>query len=227
LTGLWLLAILLYGATLAGMFALPTMFPMEENSIIWFAVAGVVFFANFLATCFGWKGWKKRRFLNFLRVLAFFALLIADAGLFVLPMFTDLAASSPMLPNVFMGLAIFALAAYLIPWLGETIMHNHKESVITNKRLIMKKGVFSVTCFDAPLDKIIDIYVEIKFWGRIFNVHKVFVQTEQTRFELPDVRNAYDFKNSLMAQIEEQQESRFARQARWTAQANSQNSNSL
>jgi hypothetical protein len=73
------------------------------------------------------------------------------------------------------------------------------------------------------LDKIIDVGVAIKFWGRVFNVHNIRITSEQGDITIKGVSNAIAFKNALMAQIEQQHESRLARQASWTAQAIMQN----
>lgn len=104
-----------------------------------------------------------------------------------------------------------------------TVIFTHRECVLTNKRVVAKKGVFNIATYDVPLDKIIDVGVAIKFWGRVFNVHNIRITSEQGDITIKGVSNALSFKNALMAQIEQQQENRLARQASWTAQALFQN----
>lgn len=104
-----------------------------------------------------------------------------------------------------------------------TVIFTHRECVLTNKRVVAKKGVFNIATYDVPLDKIIDVGVAIKFWGRVFNVHNIRITSEQGDITIKGVSNALSFKNALMAQIEQQQENRLARQASWTAQALLQN----
>ena len=105
----------------------------------------------------------------------------------------------------------------------ETIIFTHTELVLTNKRIIRKSGVFHTKAFDAPLDKILNVYVETTFWGLVFNTNRIRIATEDGII-VDKLANAGDFKAMILGQIDHFQEARLAMQASWTAQAMLRNS---
>lgn len=109
----------------------------------------------------------------------------------------------------------------LIPFIGAivaTVRYTHTEFVLTNKRLIRKSGVIRRRAFDVPLNKILNVYVESTFWGRVFNANKIRITTA-VGVITDKVRNADKLKGAIFNQINVFEEERLARQANWTAQA--------
>ena len=122
------------------------------------------------------------------------------------------------------GLIIIILAACLlllplIKAICETVIFTHTEIVLTNRRLICKQGVFHTVSKDVPLLEIQSVYVDVSFWGRIFNVGKMFIKISHghpIKFKLQD---ADDFKTTILGQIDQFELDRLANQSNWTAQA--------
>ena len=107
----------------------------------------------------------------------------------------------------------------------KSIIFSHTELVLTNRRIVRKAGVFHTKAVDVPLDKILDVAVEVTFWGRIFNTNKIRITTAQFII-MEKICNADDFKSTILNQVDKFEEERYARQAarqaRWTAQAMSE-----
>jgi uncharacterized membrane protein YdbT with pleckstrin-like domain len=99
-----------------------------------------------------------------------------------------------------------------------TIEYKNTEFVLTNKRLIRKSGVLNRRAFDVPLGKILNVYVETTFWGRVFNANTIRITTAFGVIT-DKVRDADDFKRAILGQMDNMEEMRLARQAAWTAQA--------
>lgn len=122
------------------------------------------------------------------------------------------------------GIIIIALAACLlllplIKAICETVVYKHTEIVLTNRRLICKQGVFHTVSKDVPLLEIQSVYVDVSFWGRIFNVGKMYIKVSHghpIKFKLQD---ADDFKTTIIGQIDQFELDRLANQSNWTAQA--------
>jgi uncharacterized membrane protein YdbT with pleckstrin-like domain len=109
----------------------------------------------------------------------------------------------------------------LIPFfmaVAATIEYKNTEFVLTNKRLIRKSGVLNRRAFDVPLGKILNVYVETTFWGRVFNANTIRITTAFGVIT-DKVRDADDFKRAILGQMDNMEEMRLARQATWTAQA--------
>jgi uncharacterized membrane protein YdbT with pleckstrin-like domain len=99
------------------------------------------------------------------------------------------------------------LLFYLIPLsvlLWELLVRKNREFIITDKRVVRNEGVFSHSSFDAPLDKINNVFHEQTLFGRIFRYGKVGLETasEQgtTIFDL--IPNPVEFKNCIVSQRE-------------------------
>ena len=106
----------------------------------------------------------------------------------------------------------------LVKAIKETVVYNCTELVLTNKRLICKQGVFHVRSKDIPLLKIQGVYVDIGFWGRIFNFGTIHIDTEYGHISF-DLQDADDFKASILGQIDRFELDRLADQSLWTARA--------
>lgn len=130
--------------------------------------------------------------------------------------------------NLYLWIAsIVTGVLFLIPFIvaiKETIIFNCIELIVTNKRIVRKSGVFHTQAFDVPLSKILNVYVETTFWGRVFNTNKIRINTA-IGVIIDKLADADDFKNTILGQIDQFEEERLARQAAWTGRALSPNSN--
>jgi len=88
-------------------------------------------------------------------------------------------------------IAIEKLLSYLISYFTT-------ELVITNKRLIGKKGLINIKTLDAPLNKITTVSISKGLFGILFNYGnlKIKVFTDEYKYEL--LENPEKFKNELM-----------------------------
>ena len=100
----------------------------------------------------------------------------------------------------------------------ETVVFLNTELILTNKRIVRKSGVFRTKAFDAPLSKVLNVYVETTFWGKVFNTNKIRITTALGVI-VDKIQNADEFKSTILGQIDQFEEARLARQATWTAQA--------
>ena len=110
----------------------------------------------------------------------------------------------------------------LIMAIVASVRYAHTEFILTNKRLVRKSGVIHRRAFDVPLNKILNVYVETTFWGRVFNANKIRITTA-VGVIVDKVRDADKFKGAILNQIDMFEETRLARQASWTAQAMAEN----
>jgi uncharacterized membrane protein YdbT with pleckstrin-like domain len=91
--------------------------------------------------------------------------------------------------------------AYLV-W--EIFERNGREYVVTNRRVVKQEGVFSVSSFDAPLDKINNIFHEQSALGRILGFGDVGLETasEQGTTMFRKIPDPIGFKNVISEQRE-------------------------
>ena len=115
-------------------------------------------------------------------------------------------------------LCFWALFIPTIIAIKKTIIFTHTEIVVTNRRLICKQGVFHTRSKDIPLLKIQGVYVDIGFWGRIFNVGTIFIDTEYGTIRWR-IQDADEFKTTIIGEIDQFERERLASQSIWTAQA--------
>lgn len=101
----------------------------------------------------------------------------------------------------------------------KTVQFYHIELGITNKRIIGKTGVLNTKSLDAPLDKIQNVGVKQLFFGKIFNYGIVRIDTAAGSFEFDAIKDANAFKTAVLAQVDQAQEDRLAKQATQMAQA--------
>lgn len=117
-----------------------------------------------------------------------------------------------------LGVLFCWLIVPLVVAIKETVIFTHTELVLTNRRLIFKRGVFHTKTKDVPLPKVKGVSVEIGFWGRIFNVGTIYIDTEYGTMKY-DIQDAEDFRTTIIGQIDQFERDRLADQAAWTAQA--------
>lgn len=77
------------------------------------------------------------------------------------------------------------------------------EFAITNKRIILKKGLISITVSDIALDKCDGISFSQGIWGRIFGYGSVETSsTGKKGQKFPALAKPYDFRSILFSTIE-------------------------
>ncbi len=79
-----------------------------------------------------------------------------------------------------------------------------REYILTNRRVVKQEGVLSVSSFDAPLDKINNVFHHQSLMGRLFKYGNVGLETasEQGTTVFDFLARPLDFKNSLVHQRE-------------------------
>ncbi len=123
----------------------------------------------------------------------------------------------PVLINVLAIVVLVALAVlldrywllvlYLIPaaylfW--EIVTWASREYVVTDHRVVKQDGVFSISSFDASLDKINNVFHEQTFVGRLFKYGTVGLETasEQGTTVFTFIPRPVDFKGKIVRQRE-------------------------
>jgi uncharacterized membrane protein YdbT with pleckstrin-like domain len=86
----------------------------------------------------------------------------------------------------------------------EVLARRKGEYIVTNRRVVKQEGVFSITSFDAPLDKINNVFHEQTLIGRLFKYGNVGLETasEQGTTMFYHVPDPVGFKNSIVHQRE-------------------------
>ncbi|MBQ8295830.1 MAG: PH domain-containing protein [Clostridia bacterium] len=126
----------------------------------------------------------------------------------------------------FMPLGLIAVIIFgalfltvLIKTICKVVIFVNTEYVLTNRRLICKKGVFHKKMKDIPLLEIQGVYIDVPFWGRIFNYGNIFIRTSKGNIRPFNVQNAEEFKTTILGQIDLFERERLADQSAWTADA--------
>ena len=106
---------------------------------------------------------------------------------------------------------------FIIPYL----VYKHTEFTLTNQRLIVKKGIFSVHEEEIPLDKINTVRLDQSLIGRIFHYGSIHFETASRDGDLrySNVAKAKDFKVHVASAQESFQETKIMRQAEILASA--------
>jgi uncharacterized membrane protein YdbT with pleckstrin-like domain len=101
---------------------------------------------------------------------------------------------------VFLAFQIFPLA--FLGW--EFLVWKNREFVLTDHRVVKQEGVFSISSFDASLDKINNIFHEQSFAGRMLKYGSVGLETasEQGTTVFDFIADPVNFKNSIVQQRE-------------------------
>jgi uncharacterized membrane protein YdbT with pleckstrin-like domain len=102
-------------------------------------------------------------------------------------------------------------ALFLIPGLAtlaylllKYLEWRKREYVLTNRRIVKQEGVFSISSFDAPLDKINNVFHQQSLMGRLFQYGEVGIETasEQGTTIFNFLSRPVAFKNSLVRERE-------------------------
>ncbi len=95
------------------------------------------------------------------------------------------------------------LLLYLVPLsylLWETLVRRSREYIVTDRRVVKQEGVFSISSFDAPMDKINNVFHEQTLFGRMMGYGNVGLETasEQGTTMFYSVPDPIGFKNSIV-----------------------------
>lgn len=89
-----------------------------------------------------------------------------------------------------------------------------QELVITQKRIMMKAGLFSVRAIDIPIDKVDNVFYSANFFGSIFHYYNMTVtMTSGEKIILFEMENAREFKNAVLEGVEKYREEQRKAQA--------------
>jgi uncharacterized membrane protein YdbT with pleckstrin-like domain len=99
-------------------------------------------------------------------------------------------------------LLLCLIPALLLAW--ELFVRHRREYVITDRRVVRHEGVFTVSSFDAPLDKINNVFHQQTLWGRLFKYGRVGLETasEQGTTIFDFIPRPVEFKNCIVRQRE-------------------------
>jgi uncharacterized membrane protein YdbT with pleckstrin-like domain len=100
----------------------------------------------------------------------------------------------------FMALFLVPLTCFLWEYLG----WRSREYVLTDRRVVIQEGVFSISSFDASLDKINNVFHRQTLMGRLLKYGEVGLETasEQGTTVFSFLSHPLDFKNSIVRQRE-------------------------
>ena len=92
----------------------------------------------------------------------------------------------------------------LIYLLWEFLAWHRREYILTDRRVVRQEGVLSTSSFDAPLDKINNVFHNQSFMGRLLKYGDVGLETasEQGTTVFDFISNPLDFKNAVVGQRE-------------------------
>ena len=78
--------------------------------------------------------------------------------------------------------------------------------VITNKRVLGKRGILSIDAMDLPIEKVDNVSYSSDIVGNLFHIYTISIQSTTAKFSFPCVSNALQFKNSLTDAIDKHAE---------------------
>ena len=123
----------------------------------------------------------------------------------------------PVVINIAVAAVLIALASSLaktwfllfyLPAAGylgwEILTRRKREYIITDRRVVKHEGVLSITSFDAPLDKINNVFHQQSLLGRMFKYGDVGLETasEQGTTIFRFIKDPVRFKNHIVQQRE-------------------------
>jgi uncharacterized membrane protein YdbT with pleckstrin-like domain len=105
------------------------------------------------------------------------------------------------------NMSYWIMALLLIPLgilLWDIMVRNGREYIVTDRRVVRNEGVFSTSSFDAPLDKINNVFHEQTLMGRMFKYGRVGLETasEQGTTSFDYIPHPVEFKNCIVRQRE-------------------------
>jgi uncharacterized membrane protein YdbT with pleckstrin-like domain len=94
--------------------------------------------------------------------------------------------------------------APLIFLLWKFMAWHNREYILTSRRVVKQEGVLSISSFDAPLDKINNVFHQQSLAGRLLNYGRVGLETasEQGTTVFDFLARPVDFKSRIVHQRE-------------------------
>jgi uncharacterized membrane protein YdbT with pleckstrin-like domain len=94
--------------------------------------------------------------------------------------------------------------APLVYFLWEFLKWRRREYILTDRRVVRQEGVFSISSFDVPLDKINNVFHQQTLIGRLLKYGQVGLETasEQGTTLFDFLSKPLDFKNAIVCQRE-------------------------
>ena len=123
------------------------------------------------------------------------------------PAFINLISIAVLVALTILTRRYWLLAFYIIPaayLLWEVLVWASREYVVTDHRVVKQDGVFSISSFDASLDKINNVFHEQTLMGRLFKYGTVGLETasEQGTTMFAYIPRPVDFKGKIVRQRE-------------------------
>jgi uncharacterized membrane protein YdbT with pleckstrin-like domain len=143
--------------------------------------------------------------------------LLSGENLVILARQHPLVLFRPVLLNVFVLVVVAGVSYYsgrtwfmvfflfpLLYLLWEYLAWHRREYILTDRRVVRQEGVLSISSFDAPLDKINNVFHSQSFMGRILKYGEVGLETasEQGTTTFEFLSHPLDFKNAIVHQRE-------------------------
>jgi uncharacterized membrane protein YdbT with pleckstrin-like domain len=99
-------------------------------------------------------------------------------------------------------MAFFVIPLIYLLW--EFLAWHRREYILTDRRVVRQEGVLSTSSFDAPLDKINNVFHNQSFMGRLLKYGDVGLETasEQGTTVFDFLSHPLDFKNAVVSQRE-------------------------
>lgn len=96
----------------------------------------------------------------------------------------------------YLSIAAFIFLPVLVPFLTDKLS-------ITNKRIIGKTGLLKTKEMDSPLNKINNVSVSSGILGKVLDYGTIIITTSSGEYAFKAISRPNEFKNRLMAQINE------------------------
>ncbi len=110
--------------------------------------------------------------------------------------------------NFFKILWYVLLGLAVIDLIGRIIEYKSTEFIVTNKRVIMKRGFIRRSVFEQQLDKSESIAFTEPFWGRIFGYGSMLVSTVGSEMAFTFIKSHVTFKKEINEAIEDNKENK-------------------
>ncbi len=123
------------------------------------------------------------------------------------PILLNIVALAVLILIVLLSGKYWVMALFVIPLiylLWQYLAWHRREYILTDRRVVKQEGVLSVSSFDAPLDKINNVFHQQSFMGRMLKYGEVGLETasEQGTTIFSFLSHPLDFKNAIVHQRE-------------------------
>ena len=120
-----------------------------------------------------------------------------------------------LIPHI---LLMFFGIGFLTIW-KPIIRYATTELAITNRKVAGKLGLIKTKEMNSPLKAVQNVSVANGFFGKLFNYGTISITTASGEYLFKNIKDANQFKNRLMSQIEKYKEDEMDRNAKKIAMA--------